>query len=140
MQVTRDVITDLWPVYISGEASPETVELVEAFLKEDPEFAQILRGAAEKALLETRAPSLPPDHEARALCRTKRLMGMHIDWFLFMAMLFSCFAFGRIVSDTSFDVSPRNFIISASIALVFWIAFFVRTFLIRKQVFQIRVK
>ncbi len=62
------------------------------------------------------------------------------DWFLFLAMLFSALAFGRIVSGTSWDVSPRRFIITAAIALAFWIAFFVRTFVIRKQVFQIRPK
>jgi hypothetical protein len=51
--------------------------------------------------------------------------------------MFSCFAFGRIVADTSFDVSPRNFIIMASIAAVFWVAFFVKL-LRSRQAFIIR--
>ena len=37
--------------------------------------------------------------------------------------MFSCFAFGRLVSDTSFDVSPRKFVITAAIAVCFWTAF-----------------
>ena len=41
-------------------------------------------------------------------------------------MILSGMAFGRIVSDTSFDVSPWPFIVTASIAAVFWIWFVVR--------------
>ena len=48
------------------------------------------------------------------------------DWPLFFAMVFSGMAFGRIVSDTSFDVSPRAFIATAAVAGVFWLWFFVR--------------
>jgi hypothetical protein len=55
---------------------------------------------------------------------------------MFVAIMFSCFAFGRIVSDTSWDVSPVNFIIVASIALAFWIAFFTRLVLVRKRVYS----
>ncbi len=40
-------------------------------------------------------------------------------------MTFTLFAFGRIVADTSWDVSPRNFIVTAAIAVAFWIAFLV---------------
>jgi len=43
MKVTRDVITDLWAVYESGEASADTRALVEEFLREDPEHARKLR-------------------------------------------------------------------------------------------------
>ena len=55
---------------------------------------------------------------------------------LFLAMLFSGFAFGRIVSDTSWDVSPRNFIITASIAAVFWVAFFARLLWVQRKFYQ----
>jgi hypothetical protein len=51
-----------------------------------------------------------------------------------LAILFTCFAFGRIVSDTSCDVSPRNFLITAAIAGVLWIAFFVTLFRGRRKV------
>jgi hypothetical protein len=47
-------------------------------------------------------------------------------------MLFSGFAFGRIISDTSWDVSPVNFIVIATIAVAFWIAFFTRLVWLRK--------
>jgi len=55
-------------------------------------------------------------------------------WLLQLAILFSASAFGRIVSDTSWDVSPRNFIITAGIAVCFWIAFFVTLWRMRARI------
>ena len=86
-------------------------------------------------MLRRDVPMLPPDREAQALRRTKRLLHGW-DWLVFLAILFSCFAFGRIVSDTSWDVSPRNFIITASIAGAFWIAFFTRLLCVRQTVYR----
>jgi hypothetical protein len=134
MNVTREVISDLWPVYESGEASADTRALVEAFLSQDPEFAELLRGRGEEALLRHDVPRPPPDREALALRRTKRLLHGW-DWVLFLAMLFSGFAFGRIVSDTSWDVSPVNFIVTATIAGAFWVAFFARLVWVRRRVY-----
>jgi len=124
MYVTHDVVSDLWPLYASGEASADTRALVDAFLASDPAFAQVLRESGQIGVDPGAAPVLPPDHELMTLDLTKRrLWGP--GWRLFLAMIFSGMAFGRIVSDTSFDVSPKPFIATAAIAVAFWIAFFV---------------
>lgn len=133
MDVTSAVVSDLWPVYASGEASPDSRALVESFLAADPEFARTLRESSNLALGATKAPVLSPDHELKTLALTKRRLMGHL-WLLQLAILFSCFAFGRIVADTSWDVSPRNFIITASLAAVCWIAFFVSLIRIRARV------
>ncbi len=130
MTVTRSVILDLWPAYSSGEASQETRALVEAFLRDDPEFARQLR---EDPLPRLSGPAPAPDLELRALVKARRRLGGFRS-LLFMAIMFSCMAFGRIVSDTSFDVSPRAFIAVASIAAAFWIAFFVSLFRMRGRI------
>jgi hypothetical protein len=136
VNVTREVINDLWPLYAAGEASADTRALVEEFLRQDAEFAGLLRGRGEEGMLRREVPAPPPpDREARALTRTKRLLH-GLDWLMFLAILFSCFAFGRIVADTSWDVSPRNFIVVASIAGAFWVAFFVRLVWVRKRVYR----
>jgi hypothetical protein len=70
-------------------------------------------------------PGTPTRHRDESLHCTRRAIVLQ-DWPLFLAILFTCFAFGRIVSDTSWDVSPRNFVIMAAIAAAFWIAFLVR--------------
>jgi anti-sigma factor RsiW len=68
--VHRDVIIDLIPLYLSGDASAETRKLVEEAAKSDPELAKQL--AADRELLSLGTPpSLPPDHEKRTLDRTK---------------------------------------------------------------------
>ena len=40
MKVTRDVVTDLLPLYLSGDASDDTRRLVDDFMTTDPEFAE----------------------------------------------------------------------------------------------------
>ncbi len=136
--VTRDVIVDLWPLYVSGEASPDTRGLIEAFLREDPEFERELKQDSRGALTANEVPALTPDHELKTLAQIKRrLTGP--KWLLLLAMVFSMMAFGRIVSDTSFDVSPRKFIATVVVAACFWIAFLVRLFHGRREVL-IRVR
>jgi len=130
MSITCPVIVDLWPAYASGEASAETRTLVEEYLRTDPEFARQLR---ENPLGGVAPPPLPPDVEANAFTRVRRRL-RGFPWLLQLAMLFSASAFGRIVSDTSWDVSPRNFIITAAIAVCFWIAFFVTLWRMRARI------
>ena len=43
MNITREIILDLLPVYLSGEASPATRSLVEEYMKQDPELARRIR-------------------------------------------------------------------------------------------------
>jgi len=120
----------LWPAYASGEASPETRALVEEFLRNDPEFDRQLR---QDPLQGVASPPLPADVETNAFARARRRL-RGFPWLLQLAILFSASAFGRIVSDTSWDVSPRNFIITAGIAVCFWIAFFVTLWRMRARI------
>jgi anti-sigma factor RsiW len=136
--VTRQVISDLWPLYVSGEGSHDTRGLVETFLAADPDFARELRENAggEGLRLTATVPTLAPDHALRTLARTRQRLQGHV-WLLLFAMVFTMGAFGRIVSDTSWDVSPRNFIIMAAIAVVCWVAFFVTLVRMRAQILVI---
>ena len=56
MNVTREVVTDLLPVYFSGEASGDTKVLVEDYFRRDPDFERIARSAATP-LEALRAPA-----------------------------------------------------------------------------------
>ena len=134
-RITRDVISDLWPLFEAGEASPDTRALVKEFLDGDPELARQLRAQAAESLPPAAIPTLPPDREAQALKQTRKILHGQ-DWLMLLAFIFSGMAFGRIVSDTSWDVSPRNFIISAAIAAVFWIAYLVRLYWIQRRVYR----
>jgi heme/copper-type cytochrome/quinol oxidase subunit 4 len=46
MNITREVVTDLLPVYFSGEASADTRALVEDYFRQNPDFERIARRAA----------------------------------------------------------------------------------------------
>jgi anti-sigma factor RsiW len=131
--VTRDVIVDLWPLYVSGEASQDTRGLIERFLREDLALARELNQSASGPVPGQDIPSLSPDHELKTLARIQRRLAGPI-WLLQLALVFTCLAFGRIVSDTSFDVSPRTFIATAAVAACFWAAFLWRLFRGRREV------
>ena len=73
MNVTREVILDLFPVYLSGEASPATKALVEEFLQQDPELARRLRAQCVENFDAAIPSPVPPDLELRSLRRTRGL-------------------------------------------------------------------
>jgi anti-sigma factor RsiW len=58
MTVTRDVVVDLLPVYLAGEASADTSRIVEAFMASDPLFAA--RVAFERGKVFALPPTPPP--------------------------------------------------------------------------------
>jgi len=130
MNVTRKVIVDLWPVYASGDASDDTQALVEAFLRDDPGLAAELR---RDPLGGIATPAVAPDVEMRAFQRARRRLTGYRP-LLLLAMVFSGLAFGRIIQDTSFDVSPRRFIATAAVAVAFWIAFLVSLWRMRARI------
>jgi anti-sigma factor RsiW len=77
MQVTRDIVNDLLPVYLAGEASPDTKAVVEAFLADDPKLQETLVAAS---MDQPPAVTLPAGLEERALERTRRLLGRKTVW------------------------------------------------------------
>lgn len=87
MKITREVITDLLPIYQSGEASQDTRNLVEAFLKEDLEFARIVN-AEQASLLTENQPNLPKENEMKTLEKTKKLLKLRSIYMAF-AILFT---------------------------------------------------
>ena len=57
MNITREVVTDLLPIYFSGEASGDTKVLVEEYFRQDPDFERMARSAATP--LETLRAAAP---------------------------------------------------------------------------------
>jgi predicted anti-sigma-YlaC factor YlaD len=88
MNVTREVILDLLPLYLAGEASPATRALVEEYLKQDPELAQCIRLHWAESFAKAVPSDLPPELELRSLRRTRRLLGWQ-RWLFGLAITFS---------------------------------------------------
>jgi hypothetical protein len=66
LEVTRDVVSDLWPLCRSKDASADSRSLVDAFLSEDAPFASTLK-ESEKLPGAMPTVRLSPDAERRLL-------------------------------------------------------------------------
>jgi len=89
MKVTRDVIHDLLPAYMAGEASADTVALVEEFLRQDAELARTVEMLRANPLPDLPV-GLPPTQEKETLHMTKRLLrwrGVLMGSAIFLTML-----------------------------------------------------
>jgi anti-sigma factor RsiW len=95
MKVTREVVLDLLPAYLGGEASPDTRALVEEYARQDSEFASLMEAqrreltAGSRALREPGA-RLSPDHALQTLARTRR-MAERLRWLMAIALMFTAF-------------------------------------------------
>jgi hypothetical protein len=101
MNVTREVILDLLPIYVAGEASPATRALLEEYLRQDPELAQRIRLQCAENLATAVPSALPPDLELRALRRTHKLLA----WQRWLFGLGIGFAGVALSFETSFEGS-----------------------------------
>ena len=131
MNVTREVILDLLPVYMAGEASPATKVLIEEYLQGDSELAQRIRLQWD-SLAKAVTSALPPDLELRSLRRTRNLIGWQRWLFgfgiFFTAMLLSNeskFANGHL-SEFHFLVRdyPAEFAVCLTLGMACWIAYY----------------
>ena len=71
MEISRNVILDLLPLYIADEASPETRALVEEYLDTDPELAKIADKLSGAELLDEVPIPLTKEHEMEAYQEAK---------------------------------------------------------------------
>ena len=132
MNVTREVILDLLPVYLAGEASPATRALVEEYMQQDPELAQKIRQQWSENFAKVAPSALPPELELRSLRRTRSLLSWQRCLFGFGIALTALslsnettFANGRI-KEFHFLMRdyPAQFGICLALGLACWIAYF----------------
>ena len=127
MKVTKEIITDLLPVYFSKECSQDTKNLVEEFLESDTDFAKQVKQFESNPI-----PDIPfqlnSNDEMAILKKTRRLLKMR-SYFMGFAIFFSLLPFSFFHTDKVtyifFLESPLSATIYAIIGLVFWISYFV---------------
>src|SRR5262249_13648166 len=136
MIVTREVVTDLLPVYFSGEASEDTKALVEDYFHQDPDFERIARSAATplETLQRLRPAPIPagPEKEKRdlesirwGLRRRQWLFAGSLFFTLFPLSSYFTFTHGHLVSLTVRD-ALWNTAFHWSLAVPFWFLYFAR--------------
>jgi hypothetical protein len=85
MKITRDVISDLWPLYESGEASNDTRQLIDEFLEDDRDFAKLIRESPD-IFRTDHLPPLTREREIETIQMTKRLLRLR-DWIFIFAVI-----------------------------------------------------
>ena len=86
MEVTRDIVIDLMPLYQSGEASTDTRAAIEEFLRRDPSLAKVAKD--DVAISEPAGAEL----EGRTIALTRATIRRR-SWVLAMAILFTLLPF-----------------------------------------------
>ena len=124
MNVTKDVIADLLPLYEAGEARADTRALVEAYLKEYP---GTVTSASVDAMLKSEPASLPERERRAALERTRSLLKSRTAFFALALgcnlMTFS-FAFGGDgITWFMWRDAPGLAGIVTAVSIGFWIAY-----------------
>lgn len=126
MNVTREVITDLLPVYFSGEASGDTKALVEDYFRHDPDFERVARSAtAPLETLRTAAPiAADSEKEKRewesilwGLRRRQWLFGLSLFFTLVPLSYYFTHGLHEALWEAAFDWS---------LAAGFWFVYFAR--------------
>ena len=74
MEITRNVILDLLPLYLAGEASEDTRILVKKYLQSDPQLAELAERSAAMELSEDIPLPLTEEDKMEAYKEAKRLM------------------------------------------------------------------
>ena len=129
MKIERDVIIDLLPAYLSGEASAATRALVEDCFREDPEFERQAR-QANRTLESLKPPTelMRSEEEILGLERARQVMQTRVSYF-WVAVIFSALLPLFRVHDGKliwlfWGPSPVIGIVFSALAAFFWFAYF----------------
>ena len=132
MNVTREVILDLLPLYLAGESSPATQTLVEEYLKQDEELAQRIRLQWADNFAKISPSSLPPDLELKSLRRTRSLLGWQ-RWLFGFGIFFLAASLSNQVEFEGAHLKEFHFLLRdyplvfglfLSLGLACWITYF----------------
>jgi anti-sigma factor RsiW len=92
MEITRNVILDLLPLYLADEVSADTRALVEKYLETDPELAKVAKQSAAMESPEDTPIPLSKEDQMEAYKEAKRLLFQRtVIWAVLIAfVLLSC--------------------------------------------------
>lgn len=125
MNVTKDVINDLYPLYAEKECSADTRALVEEYLKRNPQHAEKLRRLMS-APLPRAVPPARDLAEMQALREARRRLRRR-SWLLGLALFFSLTPLSVLHTGGKtywlFLESPVTASIAGALAAVCWIAY-----------------
>lgn len=125
MNITKNIINDLIPLYFANECSADTRALVEEYLQHNPEQAGELR-----RIINTPVPGpVPPAKnldEVRAFRQTRRSLRRR-SWLMALAIFFSLAPFSFFSADGRswwfLRDATASALVYAAIGVGFWILY-----------------
>jgi len=125
MNVTKDVINDLYPLYIEKECSADTRALVEEYLQRNPQHAEELRRVLSVPLPGA-APAAKNLEETQVLQEARRRVRRR-SWLMALAIFFSVAPFScvSIKGQTWWFLrdATDSALVYAALGVVFWIIY-----------------
>lgn len=122
MNITKNIINDLIPLYLANECSPDTRALVDDYLRSHPEQAADLRRIMSTGMPRT-APVVPATGEVQALKETRRRLRRR-SWLMGVAIFFSLAPFSFVVANSQnwwmLRDAPRCAAVYAVVGVTFW--------------------
>jgi predicted anti-sigma-YlaC factor YlaD len=129
MNIPKEVIQDLLPVYLAGEASPATRAWIEQQLVQDLELAGQLRQQMAENIVSAPPPLPPPELELIALRRTRRMMTL-LRWLFGLGMAFTAIALALEITFRPFTLrlllldNPAQLGPCLAVGVACWVAYF----------------
>ena len=128
MNITKEVITDLMPLYLSNECSEDTKKLVDEYLKANPSFAEQVKSFSKNPLPHAALHLPGKPEEMIALKKTKHLLKLR-TYVMAFAIFCTLAPFSFIYTNGKFfwlfAESPGSALVYAVFALALWAAYFV---------------
>jgi len=125
MNVTKDIINDLIPLYVANECSADTRTLVEEYLQQHPEEAVKLQRIINTAVPDA-VPLAKNLDEVRAFREARRRLRLRSS-VMALAIFFSLVPMSSFVDDRRswwmLRDAPGTALIYAVIGVVFWIIY-----------------
>ena len=100
MSISRNIILDLLPAYIAGEASAETRALIDEYAAGDAQIARLIRSGGTEALPAVQKSALPDSVEMRAMKKMRRRIRRQ-GWYLGFAIFCTVTMITYSVDDTT---------------------------------------
>ena len=127
MNVTRDVILDLLPLYLANEASADTRALIERYLEQDPELTRLVKEKPDELPFQRTPLPLPEGNELKTLERTKTMLKAQ-SALLAVALFFSLLPLAGYQSGqhrwAMLSDFPAGAIVSAVLGVATWVIYF----------------
>ena len=125
MNVTKEIINDLIPLYVANECSADTRALVEEYLQRNPQQAEELR-----RIMTTSVPQAVPSarnlDEVRSFREARRRLRRR-SWLMAFAIFFSLAPFSFFATGERtwwlLRDAPASAVVYASLGVVCWIIY-----------------